>query len=227
MLTALKRPIDRVLFILNESKQAGKPKLTAKEISDYALQIYEEDLPERTIVNSINASPKGLIKKHDAEGADTNYEILRPGINLIIKDKTKREGSDILFERGIHPRIIEVSGSLFASKHYPQAILEAFKEVNNRVKHKSKLSDMDGKRLMSKTFGLESPRLKLSNLETQSDKDEQEGFMHIFMGSMLGIRNPKAHEIIVLKDPIKALEYLSLASLLLRRIDESEYVEST
>ncbi|MFH1394039.1 MAG: TIGR02391 family protein, partial [Candidatus Micrarchaeota archaeon] len=136
--------------------------------------------------------------------------------------KDIKEGISLLTERGMHPRIVEVSGSLFATEHYPQAIFEAFKEVNNSVKRKSKLLGEDGASLMTKAFNSRNPKLRFSELKTRTEIDEQDGFMHIFMGSMLGIRNPKAHENIVQKDPVKTIEYLSLASLLLRRVEEAE-----
>jgi hypothetical protein len=46
--------------------------------------------------------------------------------------------------------------------------------------------------------------------------------MYLFMGSVVGIRNPKAHRRIEQKDPFKTLEYLSLASLLAKRVDEAK-----
>lgn len=36
---------------------------------------------------------------------------------------------------------------------------------------------------------------------------------------MLGIRNPRAHELFAAEDPQQALDYLGLASLLHRRLD--------
>ncbi len=120
---------------------------------------------------------------------------------------------------GLHPEIVLVSGRLFKDGHYPQAIFEAFKAVNNFVKQKSRLS-LDGKPLMSKAFSQTDPVIRLNKGKTQSDKDEQEGFMFLFMGAIVGIRNPKGHENSVLNDPYRALEYLCLASLLLRRAEE-------
>lgn len=134
-------------------------------------------------------------------------------------------GIDALSERNIHSRLIEVSGQLFANKHYAQAIFEAFKEVEATVRDKSGLTHMDGTKLMTSALNLKNPKLKFSDLKSRSDRDEQEGFMHIFMGTMLGIRNPKAHYQIEQKDPVKTLEYLALASLLLRIVDEAEVSE--
>lgn len=123
----------------------------------------------------------------------------------------------------LHPRIIEVSQSLFESGHYSQAIFEAFKAVNNFVKEKTGLS-LDGKDLMAKVFREEAPIIKLNKLKTKSERDEQEGFKFLFIGAMVGIRNPKAHDNIVQTDPNRALEYLGFASLLMKRAEEGKLV---
>jgi hypothetical protein len=39
------------------------------------------------------------------------------------------------------------------------------------------------------------------------------------MGAMVGIRNPKAHDMVQQKDPYKTLEFLAFASLLIKKID--------
>lgn len=119
----------------------------------------------------------------------------------------------------LHPKIVEASRKLFEDEHYRDAILRAFIEVNNFVKAKTGL-ELDGKALMSKAFRIENPVIKLNELKTQSEKDEQEGFMFLFMGAMVGIRNPKAHDNIIQADPLRTLEYLAFASLLMRRAEE-------
>ncbi|MDD5055844.1 MAG: TIGR02391 family protein [Candidatus Peribacteraceae bacterium] len=119
-----------------------------------------------------------------------------------------------------HGDIAHVSRNLFASEHYAQAVFEAFKAVNNAVKVKSKIAD-DGQSLMGVVFKKDDPVLKINALRTQSDRDEQDGFKLLFMGAMTGIRNPKAHDNVVLEDPYRALHYLAFASLLRTRVDES------
>jgi uncharacterized protein (TIGR02391 family) len=136
----------------------------------------------------------------------------------------KAAGINLLNEMGIHPTIIKVSGQLFEDGHYSQAIFEAYKEINNLVKSKSGLTQYDGKNLMSQAFSPSSPVLRWTDLKTKSDQDEQEGFMFLFMGAIVGIRNPKAHDHVIQKDIIKTLEYLSFASLLAKRIDEAAIV---
>ena len=125
-----------------------------------------------------------------------------------------------------HPRVIEVSESLFKTGNYSSAIFEAFKAVNNFVKKKTNLA-LDGKALMSKVFSEDVPVIKLNELLTQSDRDEQEGFKFLFMGAMVGIRNPKAHDNVIQTDPYRTLEYLAFASLLMRRVEESTVVKTS
>lgn len=125
-----------------------------------------------------------------------------------------------------HPRIREASERLFKNNHYAQAILEAFKAVNNFVKEKSGKQEWDGKNLMTKVFRRENPIIRFNELKTVSEKDEQEGFMFLFMGAIVGIRNPKAHDNIIQTDPYKTLEYLSFASLLAKKVDEGKLVHS-
>ena len=133
----------------------------------------------------------------------------------------------------LHPVIKEASEDLFKDKHYSQAIFEAYKALINYVKEKSCRKTLDGQELMGKVFHVKynrdtlkvekKPILQLNELRTREDMDEQKGFMHLFIGSVMGIRNPKAHGIIKQKDPFKTLEYLSLASLLAKKVDEAKF----
>ncbi|MDP3879361.1 MAG: TIGR02391 family protein [Dehalococcoidales bacterium] len=167
-----------------------------------------DDIANRQIyimnLNSLETCLKSIIQK---------YELL-----LLNETPPLTESPIQLFDAmQFHSKVIEASRSLFESKHYAQAIFEAFKAVNNLVKEKSGKSQ-DGKDLMAKVFNESAPVIKLNDLETQSNKDEQEGFKFLFMGAMVGIRNPKAHDLVVQNDPYLTLEYLAFASLLLKRI---------
>jgi uncharacterized protein (TIGR02391 family) len=120
----------------------------------------------------------------------------------------------------LHADIRHVSERLFRDGHTGAAIFEAYKAVNNRVKELTGL-DLDGKALMGRAFDEQRPILKLNAGSNRSDRDEQEGFKFVFMGAMSGIRNPKAHEQLLSTDEDRALEYLALASLLMRRLDDA------
>ncbi len=121
---------------------------------------------------------------------------------------------------GLHPDIVAVASDLFTDGHYAQAIFEALKAVEVRVRKQSSLTG-SGQDLMARAFAGPTPPIQVSVEQGQSGEDEQEGFRFIFMGSMRGIRNPKGHELVSLTDPQRALEYLALASLLMRRLDDA------
>ena len=75
---------------------------------------------------------------------------------------------------------------------------------------------------MNRIFGCDNqePIIKFNSLQTSLDKAEQRGIMNLFKG-IVGIRDKKAHLNYIQNDPIKTTEYLSLASLLLRLLDEN------
>ncbi|MGE4337892.1 MAG: TIGR02391 family protein [Pigmentiphaga sp.] len=98
----------------------------------------------------------------------------------------------------------------------------SFKEVNDAVKRILRETDgreLDGAGLMTTAFSSQSPIIRLSALVTDTDKSIQQGYMQIFAGSMTGIRNPKAHGNLS-PDRTKTLHLISLASLLMHKVDE-------
>lgn len=126
----------------------------------------------------------------------------------------------------LHPRIVEVSRQLFEDEHRAAATLQAFIAVNNRVKQITGRADLDGVDLMAQVFRPETPVLVLADLTTETGRNIQTGYHRIFMGVMAAIRNPNAHELFDRMDEDEALEQLSLASLLMRRLDEATVAES-
>ncbi|NNE85038.1 MAG: TIGR02391 family protein [Alphaproteobacteria bacterium] len=122
-------------------------------------------------------------------------------------------------ERNIHPDIGGVSQKLFDNGHYSQSTFEAFKLLDNKVKTVAGNSSQSGFKLMMEAFNEANPKIKLTDLGTQSEIDEQNGFRFIFAGSMWAIRNPRGHDI--LTDPIDlCLDHLSFASVLLRTLED-------
>jgi Protein of unknown function (Hypoth_ymh) len=106
-------------------------------------------------------------------------------------------------ERNIHPKVDAVSKRLYDDGHYSQATFEAYKMLDNEVQRISKISQ-SGVKLM---------------IKTASEKDEQQGYKFIFAGVMFAIRNPRGYEHGFKESPIQCLDHLSLASLLLRRLE--------
>lgn len=110
---------------------------------------------------------------------------------------------------------------LFQDGHHAYAIEEAFKFLNNLVKNISNMPDLDGSSLMTTVFSPTKPVLKLNGMQSQSEKNEQQGYMQIFSGVMTGIRNPRAHESEWEDSEERALQLLSLANHLVIRVRNS------
>jgi uncharacterized protein (TIGR02391 family) len=125
-------------------------------------------------------------------------------------------------ERNIHPKLARVAGDLFDNGHYAQATFEAYKFLDKEVQRHSNLAE-SGVKLMMQGFAANSPRIQLTPLSTTSEKDEQKGYQFIFAGAALAIRNPRGHEFSIQDSPDTCLDHLSLASLLLRRLEESGF----
>jgi uncharacterized protein (TIGR02391 family) len=132
-------------------------------------------------------------------------------------------GGDLL--ANLHPTIQAVARPYFSSGHRAAAVLEACKAIELRVRELLG-SAKSGQPLMSEAFGGNKPRLRLNQGRSQVEIDEQEGFALIFMGVMRGVRNPKAHALLDELDERRALDYLGLASLLMRRLDDADLEEA-
>ena len=122
----------------------------------------------------------------------------------------------------LHPRIVALARPRFEQGFFGDAVECSFKEVNETVKRlfvASEGRELDGHGLMTTAFSPTNPVIKLTNLSSQSERDEQQGYMQIYAGAMTGIRNPKAHGNLN-PDPRKTMHLISLASLLMCRLEE-------
>ena len=120
----------------------------------------------------------------------------------------------------------QICRSLFVDGYYDIAVERAYVYVNNMVKEKTRFTDKDGAALMQEVFSAKFPVLRLNAFHSQSDKNEQRGYMNIFAGSMTGIRNPRAHEHDLDDIPEAALERLVLANHLMRMLNHSTLSDS-
>ena len=125
----------------------------------------------------------------------------------------------------IHRDIIRVAKNKFEDGYYADAVESAFKEINKRVKEivKNKTGEeLDGASLMNKALSERNPIVVLDDLSSETGRNIQKGYMQIFAGAMIGIRNPKAHENITISRE-RAIHFIFLASLLMYKLDEATY----
>ena len=124
----------------------------------------------------------------------------------------------------IHPSIQKIAAPRFSSSTFADAVEAALKHVNSRVKTyvKDKVGEeLDGAPLMNRAFSPKNPVIVLDDLATETGRNIQLGYMQIFAGAMIGIRNPKAHANIEITKE-RAMHFLMLASLLMAKLDDAE-----
>jgi uncharacterized protein (TIGR02391 family) len=125
--------------------------------------------------------------------------------------------------RNINPKLQNVARELFDNGHYAQATFEVYKFIDKEIQKHSSIQET-GFKLMMQAFGGNPPSISLTKMSNATDEDEQKGFQFLFAGSMLAIRNPRGHEYSIKDDIDLCLDHLGLASLLIRRLEETGYV---
>ena len=119
----------------------------------------------------------------------------------------------------LDPQIREVARDRFLGGQPWDAVFAASKALITYIKERSGL-DFDGANLVRTAFSPKNPVLAFNALADQIDLDEQEGMMHLFEGAVLAIRNPGGHSFPEGSEQ-RAMEYISLLSLLAYRVQEA------
>jgi uncharacterized protein (TIGR02391 family) len=136
-----------------------------------------------------------------------------------------RQPTALGYENLLHPVVAESSSALVASGQLREAVLNSITAVFDLIRQRTRL-DLDGDALATRALSPDRPLLVLSELGTQSGRNDQAGFMQILQGAYKGIRNPKAYSLDHDLDDTKAAQYLVFASLLARRISEAAQPDS-
>lgn len=134
--------------------------------------------------------------------------------------ESRDQPNSLGFEGLLHPVIFEHAYQQFRAGHLRDAVLNAFTAVFDLIRERTGI-DMDGAKLAGQVFSVKDPRLILSEIETESGRNDQAGFLQIYQGAYIGIRNPKAHSLQHDLTEEKAAQYLVFASLLARRVADA------
>lgn len=122
----------------------------------------------------------------------------------------------------LHPLVVKISKKRFEVGHYADAVEAALKEINSIVKEQYKRKtgfEEDGATLMNRAFSVNNPVFSFADITTETGRNIQQGYMQIFAGAMTGIRNPKAHNNMVL-DKNKAMHLLFIASFFALKLED-------
>ncbi len=122
--------------------------------------------------------------------------------------------------RRIHSEVLKYCRTELLQDNYFHAVFEATKGLAQRIRDMSGVQ-ADGAKLVDIVFLGDHPVLAINSLQTETEKSEQKGFGELLKGCFGAIRNPLAHEPKILWDgEDDAADYLSLISLLHRRLDD-------
>ncbi|NTV47970.1 MAG: TIGR02391 family protein [Chlorobiales bacterium] len=123
--------------------------------------------------------------------------------------------------RLIHAEVLKYCRAELLQENYFHAVFEASKGLAQRIREMSGIQ-ADGADLVDRVFSIERPILAINTLQTQTEKSEHKGFAALLKGCFAAVRNPLAHEPKILwKGEDDAADYLSLISLLHRKLDDS------
>lgn len=230
--------LDVAAAVLNDT---GADDVVQSDVRETIREVFGPNSPEFDEHQHIRlwAGPMhiGMRPQEIVEGRERGRRQIIGILNgLIARLKEKREdlGStgappapSAYFDRlNLHPRILEVSRDLFLDGYHWEAVFAAAKVLVNYIKERSGRFDLDGAPLVRAVFSRNDPILVFNDLSDQTDLDEQEGMMHLFEGAVLGIRNPGGHAFPEGPEQ-RAVEYISLLSLLAYRVQEAKRRKSS
>jgi len=140
------------------------------------------------------------------------------------KEKADRLRSELL-KRKVHHDVLLVCQSRLLNKDYFYAVLEATKSIAYKIREKSGI-DADGSKLIDLTLEKgqnQYPLLAFNSLQSESEQNEHKGLTQLIRGLFAAFRNPTAHELEMFWHiaEIDALDILTIASLIHRRIDNA------
>ncbi len=121
----------------------------------------------------------------------------------------------------LHPLIGDDVAQMFRHGHLNEAVRKSLERFEAHVRSLTGRTDLHGKGLMARAFKLDGPAIRLNEGISENDRSEQEGFMHLTMGAMAGLRNPLSHGDTAQMTPMDAIERLAFVSMLFKRVDRA------
>lgn len=186
---------------------------------------------EQNIINQIQDINlrKVSIEKTDASAYNIEAckaeakEILNVLMDSIPKEQDNSQTVNVDFWELLHPRVKNLAKTRFDNELYADSVSVCLREINLIVKNFVRNAinqELDGAPLMTRAFSANAPLISFADLTTENGRNIQLGYMKIFEGAMIGIRNPKAH-INMHPDRSKAVHLLFLSSFMFVKLQEA------
>ncbi len=158
------------------------------------------------------------------------YALSKEGEELVLRElpRAPRADGGPGWMDHLHERVVADVGSLCRSGHFANAVVDAVKGLNNRIKamagnpSKAGRKASDGKNLIMRVLDTDGGTVKINDCGTESERNIQEGVKFLCAGSWLAWRNPISHDATPALTETEAREMLGCVSLLHRYLDRAE-----
>lgn len=198
------------LEYLEEKLELAENKINTKKLS--LRKMYIEDILQSGAISSEDSINKTASFLEKIDAVLNNTELT-----------SQPDPTDDIYINLMHPLIINSSWDQYKNGHYRDAVLNSMLAIGDFLRMQSGL-DLDGKQLVEQVFSINNPKIIISNLTTESGKNEQLGFMQIVSGAFQGIRNPNAHSLKNEPNDIRTIQYLVIASFIIHKIEEAKAI---
>lgn len=121
----------------------------------------------------------------------------------------------------LHEALTDDCLEMFRDGHFNEAVRKALERFEKRIQDAIGDQKTIGQQLMCKAFNRNRPLIPINANKTGNDLSEQEGFMHLTMGAMAGLRNLYSHGDVEQMSVTDAIERLGFVSLLFKRVDRA------
>ncbi len=126
--------------------------------------------------------------------------------------------------RRVHAEVMRFCRAELLHDNYFHAVFEAVKSLAERIRGMTGLTT-DGAVLVDDALSLKKPLIAFNSLQTETERSEHKGVAMLLKGCFAAVRNPLAHEPKILwQREDDAADYLTLVSLLHRKLDEAVVV---
>lgn len=152
-------------------------------------------------------------------GVTAKKELLainRPDASQVVKPTLNLQSKVDQLE--LHDSLQDDVIQMFKDGHLNDAVRKALERFEKKVQDLVGEHEI-GTKLMAKAFNHGSGVIRINDGTDGNDQSEQEGFMHLTIGAMAGMRNLYSHGDLDTMAPMDAFERLCFVSLLFKRLD--------
>lgn len=171
-------------------------------------------LPYATVDDStlLEEARRESMLAHEIRIGRSQFRNVLTAVGALARDKLASYQQKCL-PNHVHPAVLSAAGELFQDGYYLEAVRNTVIALEKEVKHRSGRTSLIGKDLMTTAFSAKNPLITLDATESV-----REGYMYLFAGETMALRNPLAHGKSELSY-VEAVEWLSFLSALFRKMD--------